>query len=100
MAEARASYRVRGAPDADVANTTNTKGHRGRRPRGGPSPLRADPRLQVVVADFPGCKPVRVSRQEIDSLEVRLEYWLGGSLERFACAGRCGQQGRALAWHT
>ena len=69
MTQARASYRVGGAPDADVANT------KGRRPRGEPSPLRADPRLQVVVADFPGCKPVRVTRQEIDSLEVRLEYW-------------------------
>ena len=30
-------------------------------------PLRVDAWRQVAVADFPGCHPVRISRDEIDS---------------------------------
>ncbi len=28
-----------------------------------------------AAADFPGCKPVRLPREEIDDCEIRLEYW-------------------------
>ena len=27
------------------------------------------------VADFPGCKPVHLPREELDDCEMRLEYW-------------------------
>ena len=26
-------------------------------------------------ADFPGCKPVRLPREQLDDCEMRLEYW-------------------------
>ena len=38
-------------------------------------PLRVDARRQYTVADFPGCRAVRISRDEIDSWEGRLEFW-------------------------
>ena len=28
-----------------------------------------------TAADFPGCKPVRLPREELDDCEIRLEYW-------------------------
>ena len=28
-----------------------------------------------TVADFPGCKPVRLPREELEDCELRLEYW-------------------------
>ena len=67
MTETRASYRA--LPDAEPIR------HRERPPQGRRLPLRADPRLRVAMADFPGCRPVRISRQEIDSWEGRFEYW-------------------------
>ena len=36
---------------------------------------RVDARRQYAVADFPGCRAVRISRDEIDSWEGRLEFW-------------------------
>ena len=38
-------------------------------------PLRVDARRQYAVADFPGCRPVRIPRDEIDSWEGRFEFW-------------------------
>ena len=38
-------------------------------------PLRVDSWRRLVVADFPGCHPVRISREEIDSWEGRFEVW-------------------------
>ena len=38
-------------------------------------PLRVDRGRRLVVADFPGCRPVRISRDEIDSWEGRFEVW-------------------------
>ena len=37
-----------------------------------PRPPTAQP---PTAADFPGCKPVRLPREELDDCEVRLEYW-------------------------
>ena len=28
-----------------------------------------------TAAEFPGCKPVRLPREELDDCEMRLEYW-------------------------
>ena len=69
MTETRATYETGASP---VAKPHGSSGHRR---QGRNHPLRADPRLRVAVADFPGCRPVRVSRQEIDSWEGRFEYW-------------------------
>ena len=33
------------------------------------------PPSQPTAADFPGCKPVRLRREELDDCEMRLEYW-------------------------
>ena len=38
----------------------------------GPRPPTAQP---PSAADFPGCKPVRLPREQIDDCEIRLEYW-------------------------
>ena len=38
-------------------------------------PLRVDAWRQYAVADFPGCRPVRISRDEIDSWDGRFEHW-------------------------
>ena len=39
-------------------------------------PVEAKPAAQPpTAADFPGCKPVRLPREELDDCEVRLEYW-------------------------
>ena len=44
-----------------------------------PAPRSPAPRPPAVepptAADFPGCKPVRLPREELDDSEVRLEYW-------------------------
>ena len=37
-----------------------------------PRPSTAEP---PTAADFPGCKPVRLPREQLDDSEVRLEYW-------------------------
>ena len=31
--------------------------------------------LPPSAADFPGCKPVRLPREQLDDCEMRLEYW-------------------------
>ena len=67
MTETRGTY--------DAGTSSETKSTSDRRPQEPPLPLRVDARLPVAVADFPGCKPVRVSRQEIDSWEGRFEHW-------------------------
>ena len=46
-----------------------------RQPARAKLPLRVDARRQYAVADFPGCRPVRISRDEIDSWEGRFELW-------------------------
>ena len=65
MTETRERYdsgpRVEAAPDDEPA-----------RPK---HPLRLDEWRQLAVADFPGCRPVRISRDEIDSWEGRFEVW-------------------------
>ena len=38
-------------------------------------PSRAPAVEPPTAADFPGCKPVRLPREELDDSEVRLEYW-------------------------
>ena len=35
----------------------------------------ADPNRLVAVADFPGCKPVRIQREDIELFHGRFEYW-------------------------
>ena len=69
MTEPRETY------SAGPSSETKSTGERDRRPQDLPLPLRVDTRLRVAVADFPGCKPVRVSRQEIDSWDGRFEHW-------------------------
>ena len=40
------------------------------------SPASRPPAVEPpTAADFPGCKPVRLPREELDDSEVRLEYW-------------------------
>ncbi len=36
------------------------------------SPVAAQP---PSAADFPGCKPVRLPREQLDDGEMRFEYW-------------------------
>ena len=43
-----------------------------RRRAAGPRPPTAQP---PTAADFPGCKPVRLPREQLDDCEIRLEYW-------------------------
>ena len=64
MAETRVPYIVERRPDAsrDVAQSD-------------PFPFRANPSRLVVVADFPGCKPVRIQREDIELFNGRFEYW-------------------------
>ena len=64
MTETRVPYIVERRPDAsrDVAQRD-------------PFPFRADPNRLVVVADFPGCKPVRIQREDIELFDGRFEYW-------------------------
>ena len=38
-----------------------------------------------TAADFPGCKPVRLPRQELDDCEVRLEYWDAATETAWIC---------------
>ena len=39
-------------------------------------PVEAVPRAQrPTAADFPGCRPVRLPREELDQSEMRFEYW-------------------------
>ncbi len=38
-----------------------------------------------TAADFPGCKPVRLPRQELDDCEMRLEYWDAGTETAWIC---------------
>ena len=68
MTETRAPYYIRSSSGVEPAV-------RKERSQIGAYHLRADPALAMAVADFPGCKPVRISRAEIDSWEGRFEYW-------------------------
>ena len=38
-----------------------------------------------TAADFPGCKPVHLSREELDDCEMRLEYWDTASETAWIC---------------
>ncbi len=38
-----------------------------------------------TAADFPGCKPVRLPRQELDDCEMRLEYWDAATESAWIC---------------
>ena len=38
-----------------------------------------------TAADFPGCKPVRLPRQELDECEMRLEYWDSATETAWIC---------------
>ena len=38
-----------------------------------------------TAADFPGCKPVRLPRDELDDCEIRLEYWDSVSETAWIC---------------
>ena len=38
-----------------------------------------------TAADFPGCKPVRLPRQELDDCEMRLEYWDAATETAWIC---------------
>ena len=69
MTETRAAYVVDAPPDAEPSS------HNERREKDRRYPLRADPQLRMAVADFPGCVPVHVSREEIDSWDGRFECW-------------------------
>ena len=69
MTETRAPYVVDAPPDAEPPS------HNERREKGQRYPLRADPQLRMAVADFPGCVPVHISREEIDSWDGRFECW-------------------------
>ena len=38
-----------------------------------------------TAADFPGCKPVRLPREELDDCEMRLEYWDAATETAWIC---------------
>ena len=38
-----------------------------------------------TAADFPGCKPIRLPREELDDCEMRLEYWDAASETAWIC---------------
>ncbi len=38
-----------------------------------------------TAADFPGCKPVRLPRQELDDCDMRLEYWDSATETAWIC---------------
>ena len=38
-------------------------------------PAPRPPTAQPTAADFPGCKPVRLRREQLDDCEMRFEYW-------------------------
>ena len=40
-----------------------------------PAPRRRTAQPPPTAADFPGCKPVHLPREELDDCEMRLEYW-------------------------
>ena len=40
-----------------------------------PAPRTRTAQPAPTAADFPGCKPVHLPREEIDDCEIRLEYW-------------------------
>ena len=40
-----------------------------------PAPRTRTEQPPPTAADFPGCKPVRLPREELDDCEMRLEYW-------------------------
>ncbi len=53
---------------------------------GTPQPVDPAPGIQPpTAADFPGCKPVRLPREELDACEIRLEYWDSVSETAWIC---------------
>ncbi len=49
-------------------------------------PVEAVPRAQPpTAAEFPGCRPVRLPREELDHCEVRFEYWDTASETAWIC---------------
>ena len=49
-------------------------------------PVEAVPRVRPpTAAEFPGCRPVRLPREELDHCEVRFEYWDTASETAWIC---------------
>ena len=50
-----------------------------------PAPRTRTAQPSPTAADFPGCKPVRLPREELDDCEMRLEYWDAGTETAWIC---------------
>ncbi len=49
-------------------------------------PVEASPGAESpTAADFPGCRPVRLPREELDDCEMRLEYWDAATETAWIC---------------
>ena len=48
-------------------------------------PVETAPGAESPTADFPGCKPVRLPREELDDCEMRLEYWDAATETAWIC---------------
>ena len=51
---------------------------------GHPSRRRPAPRSPTA-AEFPGCRPVHLPREELDDCEIKLEYWDAASETAWIC---------------
>ena len=60
------------------ADVLTAKASAASRPPARPAPGPAEP-------EFPGCKPIRLSHDEIDAFEGRLEYWDGSTSVAWVC---------------
>lgn len=60
------------------ADVLTAKASAASRPPARPAPGPAEP-------EFPGCKPIRLSHDEIDAFEGRLEYWDGAASVAWVC---------------
>ena len=54
-------------------------------PRAAPSVETAPGARPPTAADFPGCRPVHLRREELDDCEMRLEYWDAASETAWIC---------------
>ncbi len=50
-----------------------------------PAPRTRTEQPPPTAADFPGCKPVRLPREELDHCEMRLEYWDAATETAWIC---------------
>ncbi len=50
-----------------------------------PAPRTRTAQSPPTAADFPGCKPVRLPREELDDCEIRLEYWDAAAETAWVC---------------